>query len=70
MTYFNGSGGYMWLGEYVPLVRTTVIACDDCARKGAVPLDKTAKRGQEHWKTDFKWAPYYGAPCTVCGKPS
>lgn len=81
MTYFNGSGGYYWLGKYVPLVKTDRVYCDDCA-EAAIPLPAIGDRrlesefgfklreGNRHHATDFKWAPFYGGDtkCMVCGK--
>lgn len=70
MAYFNGgTGGYYWLGQYVPLVRTTEVYCDPCAEQGAVPLDHSKPYGK-HWETSFKWAPHYGGDraCNKCGK--
>ncbi|MEQ1694751.1 MAG: hypothetical protein ABL901_02825 [Hyphomicrobiaceae bacterium] len=72
MTYFNGgTGGYYWLGNYVPLEKTTKIYCDGCA-EAAIPLPPIAKvglsPGSRHWGTGFKWAPRYGAKCSKCGK--
>jgi hypothetical protein len=75
MTYFNGSGGYYWLGNYVPLVETTRIYCDDCAEEAIPfrPLEQgppapgdsifngiEARNKSRHYDTGFKWAPYYG----------
>lgn len=73
MAYFNGgSGGYYWLGKYIPLVRTTAIYCDPCAET-AIPLPEFGRNGDKvgrHWETGYKWAPHYGggAVCHDCGK--
>jgi hypothetical protein len=65
MTYFNGgTGGYYWMGKYVPLEKTTRILCDDCAEK-ELPLKPKGAAGR-HWGTGFKWAPRYGAKCSRC----
>ena len=71
MAYFNGgTGGYYWLGKYVPYVKTTKVYCDDCAEK-TIPLKPKGEIGR-HWHTDFKWAPHYGGDtkCGVCHKPT
>lgn len=74
MTYFNGGrGGYYWLGEYVPLERTTRIYCDECAET-EIPLPPRegceGSSGARHHSTGFKWAPRYGGgcKCSKCGK--
>jgi hypothetical protein len=68
MAYFNGSlHGYNSPTGFIPPVKVTRIYCDDCAVV-MIPLDSTAKRGQEHFETDFRWAPVFGEPCHKCGK--
>jgi hypothetical protein len=76
MAYFNGSGGYYWLGNYVPLVKTTRVYCDECA-EDAIPFPpleqgppapddtifhgiEARNGGQRHWNTGFRWTPCYG----------
>jgi hypothetical protein len=78
MAYFNGSGGYYWLGQYVPRVKTTRIYCDACAET-EIPLPSpedfardfpNRSPGARHHDTEFRWAPHYGAPCVKCGTPA
>ena len=64
MAYFNGSGALAR-----PYVAPSAIYCDPCA-ESAIPLPAPkgdATDGQRHHATEFKWAPYYGAPCSKCG---
>jgi hypothetical protein len=81
MAYFNGSGGYYWLGNYVPLVKTTRVYCDECA-EDAIPFPPLeqgppapgdsvfsgieSRNHCRHRSTGFSWAPYYGGDA-VCG---
>lgn len=71
MTYFNG-GIHGWNGEdgYRAPEPCTAVYCDSCA-DAAIPLPETGKggrRGNRHWGTGFRWAPYYGRQCDGCGK--
>ena len=84
MTYFNGGGGYYWLGEYVPLEPCTAIYCDDCAETeiplpripagtpGESPFGTKLRAGNRHHGTGFKWTFFFGgsAACKKCGKPA
>lgn len=70
MAYFNGgTGGYHWLGRYVPLVRTTLVYCDTCGPK-LIPGYRHEVEFGRHFDTGFKWAPRYGGntKCNGCGK--
>jgi hypothetical protein len=71
MPYFNGGlHGWNDSAGYHPPAPCTARYCDGCA-EDAIPLAGNSGDVGRHWKTGFKWAPYYGgdAPCDCCGKP-
>lgn len=71
MAYFNGSMSGPGLVRQVhkPMTR---LYCDNCA-EASIPLPPVNElrgvyKGQQHYDTEFRWAPRYGAPCMNCGK--
>jgi len=67
MAYFNGGlHGWNSPNGYVPPEPCTKVYCDKCADGGAVPMDQSKPKGQQHWDTGFRWAPVYGSKCHQC----